>query len=76
MKKETTTLTFQEGVSNKFYTISVEKTGSTFDVPFTFGRIGTAGQNGFKVQGASYEEAKKAYDKTINEKTKKGYQVS
>jgi len=78
MAKESVSLVFQEGNSNKFYNISIEEMPSSsgfelYAVPFTFGRMGTAGQSGFKVRGVSYNDAKKAYDKAVKEKTGKGY---
>jgi bifunctional non-homologous end joining protein LigD len=72
---ETITLYFQDPSANsdKFYTIAIEQSGGKHSVPFTYGRRGTSGQSGYKVQDVSYEEAKKAYNKVIGEKTGKGY---
>ena len=61
-------LVFQDGSSNKFW--NIELSGSSFTV--TFGRIGTAGQEQTK-EFASDDAAKKAYDKLVAEKVKKGY---
>jgi predicted DNA-binding WGR domain protein len=61
-------LVFQEGGSNKFW--NIELSGSSFTV--TFGRVGTAGQQQTK-EFANDEAAKKACDKLIAEKLKKGY---
>jgi len=61
-------LVFQDGSSNKFW--NIELSGSSFTV--TFGRVGTAGQEQTKEFGSD-AEAKKAYDKLIAEKVKKGY---
>ena len=61
-------LTFQDGSSNKFWTI--ELTGDSHTVHF--GRVGTNGQ----AQTKSFDsaaEAKKSYDKLVAEKVKKGY---
>ena len=60
---------FTEGTSNKFWTI--ELSGKSFTV--RFGRIGTDGQTQTK-ELAGADEAKKAYDKLVAEKIKKGYQ--
>ena len=60
---------FTEGTSNKFWTI--ELSGKSFTV--RFGRIGTDGQTQTK-EFAGADEAKKAYDKLVAEKIKKGYQ--
>jgi predicted DNA-binding WGR domain protein len=59
---------FQEGTSQKFWAIDV--TGARFTVQF--GRLGTAGQTQTKQLGSD-QEAQKAADKLIAEKTKKGY---
>ena len=74
MIKETITLFFKEGTSDKFYTVSIQddKDG-TYSVPFTFGRRGTSGQSGLKISGVTEAEAQAAYDKTVKEKLAKGY---
>src|SRR5262249_45835176 len=59
---------YQEGNSQKFWAIDVA--GSRFTVQF--GRLGTAGQTQTKEFGSD-QEAQKAADKLIAEKTKKGY---
>jgi bifunctional non-homologous end joining protein LigD len=74
MVKESISLFFKEGSSDKFYDIQIEETNGKCSVPFVYGRMGTAGQSGVKVSGVSYEEAKKAYDKVVKEKIGKGYQ--
>jgi len=71
--KETITLYFKEGSSDKFYTISIEEEGGKYNVPFVFGRRGTTGQSGAKCSGVDYVKAKKAYDQVVNEKQAKGY---
>jgi predicted DNA-binding WGR domain protein len=60
---------FQDGRSDKFWAIDLE--GRSFTVQF--GRTGTAGQTQTKAFG-SVAEAKKACEKLIVEKVKKGYQ--
>jgi len=70
---ETITLYFREGGSDKFYVASIKEDGGKHSVPVTWGRRGTSGQSGYKAEGVSYEEAKKAYDKVVKEKTGKGY---
>jgi predicted DNA-binding WGR domain protein len=59
---------FTEGSSNKFWTISLEENKYTV----RFGKIGTAGQTQTK-EFSNEAEAKKAYEKLVAEKTKKGY---
>lgn len=71
--KDTITLYFSEGSSDKFYTISVVDEGGSFSVPFVFGRRGATGQTGEKVSGVDYAKAKKAYDQVVHEKMAKGY---
>lgn len=61
-------LIFQDGSSNKFW--NVELSGRSYTV--TFGRIGTAGQVQTK-EFDSDDAARKACDKLIAEKLKKGY---
>lgn len=61
-------LEFSDGSSHKFWKIELD--GSSFTV--TFGRIGTSGQAQNK-EFASDAEARKAFDKLVSEKTKKGY---
>jgi predicted DNA-binding WGR domain protein len=61
---------FSEGTSNKFWEINLS--GKSFTT--TYGKIGTSGQTTIK-QWKSEAEAKKEYDKLINEKTKKGYEL-
>jgi predicted DNA-binding WGR domain protein len=60
---------FQDGSSNKFWTI--ELASNSFTVHF--GRVGTAGQTQTK-DFSSEAAAQAAYDKLIAEKVKKGYQ--
>ncbi|MBY0545890.1 MAG: DUF4132 domain-containing protein [Candidatus Obscuribacterales bacterium] len=62
------TFQFNEGSSNKFWTILLE--GSSFTV--TFGKVGTAGQKQTKSFGSELE-AQAAYNKLVAEKLKKGY---
>src|SRR5688572_27849206 len=59
-----------EGSSSKFWEVALA--GAALTV--RFGRIGTKGQEQTKRFGSS-GEAKKAYDKLIAEKTKKGYRA-
>jgi len=66
-------LVYRDGVSNKFYDISIVEQGGVFDVPFQFGRVGTDGQSGYKVQGVAMEDARKGFDKAVREKMRKGY---
>ncbi|MBX7219050.1 MAG: DUF4132 domain-containing protein [Blastocatellia bacterium] len=65
MKRE---FQFSEGTSNKFWTITLS--GSSHTVQF--GRVGTAGQTQTK-DFASADEARKSFDKLVQEKVKKGY---
>ena len=73
--KDTITLYFRDGISDKFYTVSVLEKDGGFLVPFTFGKYGTVGQCGYKANGkpVPYEKAKKLYDSVINERLAKGY---
>lgn len=72
--KETITLYFREGSSDKFYTISVVQDGDgTHSVPFVYGRRGTTGTTGAKCSGVDYAKAMKQYQSVVNEKQAKGY---
>lgn len=62
------TFEFSEGASNKFWTIQLDDRLQTIN----FGRIGTSGQIQTKEFGTT-DEAKKSFEKLINEKVKKGY---
>ncbi len=59
-----------EGTSNKFWEIELE--GSSFTT--RYGRIGTDGQSTTK-DFKSPADAKKAYDKLVQEKVNKGYEL-
>lgn len=59
---------FSDGSSNKFWTIECKGTSHTVN----FGRIGTSGQTQTK-DFSTEDEAKKAAEKLIAEKVKKGY---
>jgi predicted DNA-binding WGR domain protein len=62
------TFVFQEGNSQKFWSIEVKGT----DFTVTYGRLGTAGQSQTK-SFETKEKCQKESDKLIAEKTKKGY---
>ena len=61
-------LVFSDGNSHKFW--KIELNGSAHTV--TFGRVGTSGQTQTK-EFDSDDAARKAYDKLVSEKLKKGY---
>lgn len=62
------TFVYTDEKSNKFWTIDVNNNACII----TFGKVGTAGQTQTK-EFANEEECRKAADKLIAEKTKKGY---
>ena len=68
LTKDSRSLVFSDGSSHKFWKIELD--GSSHTV--TFGRVGTAGQTQTKDFGTE-DAARKAYDKLVAEKTKKGY---
>lgn len=71
---ETKTLYYQSGSSDKFYTVSiVEDADGSFSVPFTYGRRGSSGKEGYKLVGSTYGSATAIYSKVIREKEGKGY---
>lgn len=73
---ETINLYYKEGSSDKFYVASIQEQNGKYSVPVTWGRQGTSGQSGYKIENTSLEEAQKAYNKVVKEKTGKGYKVS
>ncbi|MEM7475555.1 MAG: DUF4132 domain-containing protein [Planctomycetota bacterium] len=62
-------LVFSEGSSDKFWNIELEDCSHTVN----YGRVGTNGQTKTKEFG-SEEEARKSYDKLVEQKLKKGYE--
>ena len=71
---EQATLYFRQGSSDKVYQASIEQQNGGYLVAYAFGRRGTTLQTGTKTQSpVSYEEAKRIFDRLVNEKTAKGY---
>jgi len=74
MTKESVTLYFREGSSDKVYQAAIEEKDGGFVVNFAFGRRGSTFQTGTKTpKPVPFEKAKKIYDKLVAEKTAKGY---
>ncbi|MCW8129363.1 MAG: WGR domain-containing protein [Planctomycetota bacterium] len=74
MPRESTTLYFKEGNSDKVYHLAIEEREGGFVVNFAFGRRGSTLQTGTKTNTpVSFEQAKKIYDALIRSKTAKGY---
>jgi len=76
MQTERAELYFQQGSSDKVYHLQLETAEDRWSVQAQWGRRGSALQSDVKVSGASYEEAKRVYDRILREKTGKGYQIS
>jgi bifunctional non-homologous end joining protein LigD len=71
---ESITLYFREGSSDKVYQASISPQGEGFMVHFAYGRRGSTLSTGTKTSSpVSHNEAKRIYDKLIQEKTAKGY---
>ena len=71
---ESITLYFREGSSDKVYQASIRPQGEGFMVHFAYGRRGSTLSTGTKTSTpVSHNEAKRIYDKLIQEKTSKGY---
>jgi|SRR5579872_785185 len=66
-------LSFQQGGSDKVYHLQLEHVNGTWSVAAQWGRRGSALQSDVKVAGASYDDAKRLYDRTLKEKLAKGY---
>ncbi|MEI6235788.1 MAG: WGR domain-containing protein [Planctomycetota bacterium] len=74
MTKETVTLYFRHGVSDKMYQATLAERGGGFIVEFAFGRRGNTLQTGLKTfTPLPFDEAKKIYDRLVREKMQKGY---
>lgn len=71
---EQTDLYFQEGSSDKVYHARLEQSGTGYSVHFSYGRRGGNMTEGYKVQDAPEEVARKEFDKLVASKVKKGYQ--
>jgi len=76
MKDESTSLYYKEGSSDKVYQAELKQENGGWVVNFAYGRRGSALTTGSKTPApVSYEQAKKIFDKIIQEKTGKGYTV-
>ena len=78
LMNETITLYYREGSSDKVYEVKLVQhphdTG--FHVDFRYGRRGSSMQHGIKTTASlPYAQAKKIYDKLVQEKRAKGYVV-
>ena len=74
MTRESVTLYFRSGSSDKTYQAAIEEKNGGFVVNFAYGRRGATLQTGAKTAApVPFEKAKKIYDKLIAEKTGKGY---
>jgi bifunctional non-homologous end joining protein LigD len=74
MTKESVTLYYREGTSDKIYSAGMEEKDGGFVVNFAYGRRGSTMQTGTKTAApVPFEKAKNIYDKLIREKMAKGY---
>jgi bifunctional non-homologous end joining protein LigD len=72
--KETITLYFKQGSSDKIYQASIEPKDGKFIVNFAYGRRGATLQTGTKTSApVDYATAKGIYERLVREKTAKGY---
>jgi bifunctional non-homologous end joining protein LigD len=76
MQTEKVSLYYQQGGSDKVYHLQLETTNGTWSVYAQWGRRGSALQSDTKLSNATYEDAKRAYDRVFREKTGKGYQIA
>jgi len=68
-------LFFQEGASDKLYNADiVEDDDKTYSVRVQWGRRGRKLNEGKKALGATLEQAERAYQKVVRDKTRKGYE--
>lgn len=74
MTKQSITLYYREGSSDKVYQATIEEKNGGFTVNFAFGRQGSTLQTGTKtVQPLPYERAKLVFDALVRSKLAKGY---
>jgi len=74
MIKESTTLYYREGSSDKIYQASIAEAKGGFIVNFAFGRRGSTLNTGTKTAApVSFGEAKTVFDKLVKSKLAKGY---
>ncbi|MGD0092256.1 MAG: WGR domain-containing protein [Planctomycetota bacterium] len=74
MSRESLTLYFREGTSDKVYQTAIEEKDGGFVVNFAYGRRGSTLQAGSKTPlPVPFEKAKAVFDKLVREKTAKGY---
>ncbi|MGC2817467.1 MAG: WGR domain-containing protein, partial [Candidatus Acidiferrum sp.] len=76
MQTEKTELYFRQGSSDKVYHLQLENVQDQWSVQAQWGRRGSPLQSDVKVSSATYEEAKRVFDRILREKTGKGYQIS
>jgi len=76
VQTERAELYFQQGSSDKVYHLQLGNVQDQWAVQAQWGRLGSALQSDVKVSGATYEEAKRVYDRILREKTGKGYQIA
>ena len=74
MNKESTTLYYRSGSSDKVYHAAVDERPGGYVVNFAYGRRGSTLQSGTKTHvPVSFDDAQKIYNKLVREKTAKGY---
>lgn len=74
MQGESVSLRFQQGFSDKVYNASLIPKDTGWLVNFAYGRRGSPLKHGTKTATPlPYDQAKRAYDKLVGEKTSKGY---
>lgn len=75
MNKESISLRFKQGSSDKVYNVTLEaQDGQGWLVNFAYGRYGKSLKSGTKTAAPiPFDRAKKAYDKLVTSKTAKGY---
>ena len=74
MKEEKVSLFFKEGGSDKVYYANLSRADDLWVVHFAYGRRGSSLNTGSKTASpVDYVQAKKIFDKLVNEKKAKGY---
>jgi bifunctional non-homologous end joining protein LigD len=74
MSKQSTTLFYRQGSSDKVYQLQLEPKGALWVVNFQYGRRGSSLKAGTKTQEpVPLDKAQKIYNKIYNEKTGEGY---
>jgi len=72
-REETANLFFQQGASDKVYHCQLTQAETGWSVSVQYGRRNSTLTADTKIERVPYDDAKKVFDRTVREKTAKGY---